>query len=591
MLVDLTTASSTGIEKYIHMMIASLKTQREALGWSQADIAQVLWTTVACIKQWEEGISTPSPSIRRALCELLALDEHTIWPTSETVEQELHEGYTFLFLPHAPSPLPVLSSRGSDNKTEIYDPLLPLPLSATNELIGRDQLLVRFKQHLLEGKSLSLYGLPGVGKTALAIALAHDQEINAQFCDGVVWAGLTPHSSSVDSALSRWGTLWKRTTSEEKGQNIQDTQATQAARQTDLQSTFADRRVLFIFDDVWQANSIDTLRLGGSRCTYVLTTRFAHIAKHLGHDNAFQVPALEENDSLHLLTRFAPEILQDDYDSALNLVHAVGGHPLALTLMSKYLGESAQMGQPRRLHTALKLLQRTGPRTYLRVPHTPLALPSAHLWSGAVSIASVIATSDLHLPKVAQRALRALSVLPAEPALLPQEVALAVADVPLTILDILCDASLLEQRGSTQYMLHTIIADYARMQGIEREASMRMICYGMRFIEAHLTDAAMLKQESTLLQAVLDRAWIMEQYEDFIRGSLLYTPFLLQWGWYAPAWELLQRAYKIVTQKGWLHDQIQVLQHLSLLAQQLGNSTQAQMYTQEALRIAQQVRD
>ncbi len=51
-------------------------------------------------------------------------------------------------------------------------------------LIGRDNLLHKLKQQLLTGNNLALSalnGLPGVGKTALAIELAHARDVLKHF--------------------------------------------------------------------------------------------------------------------------------------------------------------------------------------------------------------------------------------------------------------------------------------------------------------------------------------------------------------------------------------------------------------------------
>src|SRR5216110_801144 len=67
----------------------------------------------------------------------------------------------------------------------VFDPAIPLALF---DLIGREQEMARIKQRLTSGGALTLHGLPGVGKTALAVTLAHDPEIQASFTDGVLWA-------------------------------------------------------------------------------------------------------------------------------------------------------------------------------------------------------------------------------------------------------------------------------------------------------------------------------------------------------------------------------------------------------------------
>src|SRR5437762_2702072 len=75
------------------------------------------------------------------------------------------------------------------------------------ELVGRDDLLRELKSRLFAGGNLSivaLNGLPGVGKSALAVALAYDLEVLSHFHDGVLWAGLG-RGADVLSQLGAWG--------------------------------------------------------------------------------------------------------------------------------------------------------------------------------------------------------------------------------------------------------------------------------------------------------------------------------------------------------------------------------------------------
>ena len=61
-----------------------------------------------------------------------------------------------------------------------------------NQFVGRDELMSELIHQLTNGHSLALSaeGLPGVGKTTLAIALAYRKETLTHFRDGVLWAGL-----------------------------------------------------------------------------------------------------------------------------------------------------------------------------------------------------------------------------------------------------------------------------------------------------------------------------------------------------------------------------------------------------------------
>jgi hypothetical protein len=73
--------------------------------------------------------------------------------------------------------------------------------------LGRDDLMADLAARLTGGQTMALSaeGLPGVGKTALAAALAHDSRIlaHSHFSDGVLWAGLGKQAD-VPGALAGW---------------------------------------------------------------------------------------------------------------------------------------------------------------------------------------------------------------------------------------------------------------------------------------------------------------------------------------------------------------------------------------------------
>ena len=259
---------------------------------------------------------------------------------------------------------------------------------------------------------------------------------------------------------------------------------------------------------------------------------------------------------MQLLTRYVPEIVQYESDIARTLVRAVGGHPLALTLMSKYLGSNAAMGQPRRLRAALNHLLDAEQRLRLYMPQLAPEYSSLSSSETDVSISSVIAISYLHLPEMARQALLSLSVLPVKPTRLTRNAILAVTNVTLDVLDMLCDAELLERYRDVYYMLHPLIADYIHAQGPAPEASARLIKYGVNFIETHSTDASALEHESSMLLAALDCAWKSEQWDELLLGSILFVPFLFRWGWYTLAEQLLQRASIAAIQNGNLYYKI-----------------------------------
>ncbi len=559
-------------------MSQALRFQRERRGWSRATLAEILGTTSTLVTQWEEGSSVPPATLHSKLCTLLGLDERTLQDTSPSDAGNTPP--TFLLLPHTTPRLTTISGDPSQKKSHaVLDPFLSPPLKGVNNLIGRSSLLRQLKQHLLLQHSLALSGLPGVGKTALAVALAYDPEVRAQFSDGVLWAGLglQPH---IPGIFRRWGNLL--------GAIIHDkeTRGDEASWQHILHSTIAQKHLLIILDDAWQTEVVDALQIGNANCAYLLTTRLAHVASHLAGDQIVQVPELEEHDGVELLTQFAPEILHCESDLAQSLTRAVGAHPLALTLMSKYLGSNAAMKQPRRLHAALTHLLDAEQRLRLYTPRPASDQVSNQSMELDISIKSVIEISYLHLPETAQQALLSLSILPVKPARLTQGTIFAVTNVAQEVINILCDAELLERTSDTYYMVHPLIADYIRAQGPAPEAAQRLIKYGVHFIEAHHADAAALEHESPTLFAALECAWKAEQWMDLVQGCHLIIPFLFIWGWYTLIEKLLEKALFAAIKSDNIFYRICMLEHLSTLAHLQGNYSLAQNLALQALDMA-----
>lgn len=466
------------------------------------------------------------------------------------------------------------------------DPFLPNPPRGANSLVGREELLQTLQHQVVLAQNLVLYGLPGVGKTVLAVALAHQPEIQAHFHEGILWAGLgvKPHISSI---LRRWSNILNISPPRDK------TTIRQEEWREIFQSNLGQARLLVVLDDAWHADAVEALQVGGPECTYLLTTRFARMTRHLNASEAVRIPVLTDKDGVKLLTRFVPEVLQQEGETALELVHAVGALPLALSLMSKYLSSNAAMHQPRRLQTALSHLRNAERRLRLHVPQPMQEVFSAVPPGARLSIESVIAVSDYHLPEAARAALRALAILPARPALLSRAAALFVANTSEDVLATLCDAGLLEQHDSDYYALHILIADYARTLGPneDEDAPLRLIRYGARFIEEHLNDSTVLEHESAILLAALDQAWERQQDSLLIRSSHLLMPGLFRLGLYTTAEELLRRTLSAVERSGLLADRIQTLEHLSTLAYLQGKYAQARIYGDEGLLLARQQQD
>jgi transcriptional regulator with XRE-family HTH domain len=205
---------------------ALLRRARQARGWSQEQVAQTLDTEVQNISRWETGVAKPKPDTIQKLCTLFGKSP-----------QELG------FLQEHPTPQPYHPS------APVYDYAIPVHFDDPRDFVGRDRLLREIEQSLRSSQHVTLsalYGLPGVGKTALAVALAHNTNVRECFTGGVLWAGLGKQPNIV-GVLSRWGKQLGMNDADMEKLNTPDSWAGA------IRAAIAERRMLIVLDDAWRS--------------------------------------------------------------------------------------------------------------------------------------------------------------------------------------------------------------------------------------------------------------------------------------------------------------------------------------------------
>lgn len=551
--------------------------------WSQQEVADRIGTTHVNVSRWERGITRPNPYFRRKLCALFGKSEEELELVSPP-PQELET-------------TPLISQPASDDANAVYDPTIPL--LPAKQLVGREHELAQIRQRLCAGGSVALTalnGLPGVGKTALSIALAHDPAIRAHFRDGILWAGLGPHPN-IPAHLSRWGTLLGISATELAAMTALTNGTTPASTETwarALHAAIGTRSLLVVIDDAWLLEEALACQIGGPNCAHLVTTRFPTIAAHISIDGATVIPELGKNESMTLLRLLAPGVIDREEQKAADLVQAVGGLPLALTLMGNYLRKQGYSGQPRRIRAALQHLSHAEQRLQLTEAHAPVESHPSLSPEISLSLQSVIAVTDQQLGTQPRSALYALSVFPAKPDSFSEEAALTVADCTLETLDLLSDTGLLESSGAGRYTLHQTIADYARLhlkEQHEQTAYDRLIHYALDYIEAHKKDYELLALENTVILAALEAAHRSGRAAEFVRGVNAFAPFLLVRGLYTLAEQHLQRALQAAQA---LQDSYVItgtMLYLGEIAQKQGDYGKAERYFQEGLTLARQIED
>lgn len=559
------------------MKVHPLKYERELRGWSQAKVAKEIGTTPRTVHRWEHGQGVPYPYYREKLCALFGKNTRELG----LLEKSADKASSFSLQPSSPASVQAIC--------DLYDPAIPATLAGESALVGRDTLLAELKQHLSTRKNWAFYGLPGIGKTALASALATDPEVQHRFRDGILWVGLGTEPN-VLSLLAHWATLLRISPTDVE--NISNSDAWGAA----VHAAIGTRCMLLVIDDAWKSEDALAFQIGGPNCVHLVTARFPQVAFNFAGMGAVEVPQLEDADGFALLARFAPDITTQETESVYALVHSVGALPLALTLMSKYLGSQACTRQPRRLHIAITQLYDAQQRLQLSVPTPLLERPPSLPPGTPLSLHAAIELSERVLSDQARSTLRALSVFPAKPNSFSEALALAIAREGIDVLDELCDAGLLESNGSDRYMLHQTIADYAKQSLAEMDdhkevVQKRWIMVSVNYVEAHQSEYEQLDLECNNLLAALEAAYQLGQHQELIRGGCALAPFLQARGLYVVANEYLQKAYTVAR---FLGDPSHIITTSSLLgeiASILGANAQAEGYLRECLALAREHRD
>ena len=209
---------------------------------------------------------------------------------------------------------------------------VPLP---KHTLFGRDTLIQKITQLILDGQSegmIALCGMGGSGKSTLAAAIATIQEIESEFSDGCFWVDL--HGGDAMEALARIANSFAQ--SVDNYENI-------VSRSKAVRSILHDKKVLVVVDNANEEEEVNPFFPANSNSCTITTTRDESLAYTLTED-VFKIESLDTEAATELIWNLSGLSKNNKED---HLVYDIanqflGALPLALELTAKQIRKEAR---------------------------------------------------------------------------------------------------------------------------------------------------------------------------------------------------------------------------------------------------------
>ena len=461
------------------------------------------------------------------------------------------------------------------------------PSKSPYPLIGRELLMQEVKQELIDKKNSSVFafiGIPGVGKTSLAISLAHDKDILRRYSDGVLWVGLG-QNPNILAALGSWCSAlgvnsieWSRISSaHDRAQLIK--------REIGMKS------LLIIIDDAWESSSVDIFKVGGPNCAYVITTRIPDIGMQFSGGQAIKIRELNESDSLLLLDEIAPEIKKIASVEAAQLVNDVGGLPLAIILIGKHLWKTAQYGSKPRIIRELKKLENIEKRLQIQGAKKSFGKHPSIIGNSPISLASVIGLSFIGLGWRAKKAIITLSAFPSKPNSFSLDASSFILGHFNRFLEKLIDRGLVEPIGFGRFAIHQTIADFARSKSNLKNARKKIAQYFAIFIKNNSKQNHRLRLEMKNIESAIEWMWSAGMSRQYISTAIFLFPFMRTNGLFEMASSMLIKANRAISKKDKLETITLISLYLGMVSEDLGNYPESADYYKEALLAARNSSD
>ncbi|WP_306748963.1 AfsR/SARP family transcriptional regulator [Saccharothrix yanglingensis] len=475
--------------------------------------------------------------------------------------------------------------------------------------IGRDDLLAYLDSRLEgggRGQVVALDGMPGVGKSELALQWAHRHA--HRFPDGNLHLVLRGRGAGTPLAPDDALASLLRSLGAER------VPASSEERQEELRRALGTRRMLILLDDAQDVAQVRPVVEAVADCFTIITSRKRLVGLRV-RDQAdlIRVPPLQPGDSIRLLhDEIGHARSARDLDALHELAWMLAGLPLALQIVAQHIAHRpgvpvAELVDDFRRHDGLGVLG-AGPQD----DDESVTLHTAFSWSFR------------DLPEATARMFRLLGLnataefsVDAAAALLDEPV-----DVVVGHLNTLVRANLLEAVNARRFRLHDVLHSYAmrRVRSEEpvvsrRHATTRLLDWYLassalaaRLLDPQASPVPRLSGMSAAAADLTDRAdaldWLTRE-----RANLVATvPQAVSRGFHEHAWRLAANFYEAYDRSGQYEDLLVSLQaalesaaflknpqalsgthnDLGMTQYRLGRIAQARDHFSTALRIAQE---
>jgi len=281
-------------------------------------------------------------------------------------------------------------------------------------------------------------GMPGVGKTTLAVHAAH--LLKDRFPDRQLFLNLHAHTPGQDQVtpLAALAGLLAAV-----GVDARYLPADLAGRTALWRDRMAGQKALLVLDNAASTAQVTPLLPGSQGCMVLVTSR-RHLGDLPGAPAPVQLPVLTPQEAREMFTRLAPRAAAGPDQAVAELAELAGYLPLAVSLLA---------------------------RVYARHPSWTLADLAAETRAGLLtltaerdSVAAAFELSYQHLAPAQQQFFRRLGLHPATST--DAYAAAALAGIPLQEaagqLEALHGEGLLTETGHRRYGMHDLIRSYAQ---------------------------------------------------------------------------------------------------------------------------------